>query len=309
MPKVNEISLTRVYDAPVELVWDAWNDPKKAAKWWGPRGWSIKTHSKDLRPGGHWAYTMFGPQGEVFENKTLYHEVEPNRKLVYDHGGNDDRPPLFRVTVTFEAVKNKTVMVMIMALESPEAAKQIKGFIKQASGNSTWDRLGEYLGDEAGKHKFIINRAFETTPAAMFKVWTDPAHFSKWLPPVGFTMHISKGEIKAGSAIEYSMTNGEFTMSGRISYHEISPAMIRYTMEFLDDKGNLTRHPALKVFPANLLHTVTIVEEEPGITRVTVETQSGAGSSSEEVMAFMDLRTSMTGGWTGSFDKLEELLQ
>ena len=52
--KPNEIRLTRVYDAPVKAVWDAWTDPQQVAQWWGPRGFTITTHSKDLRPGGHW---------------------------------------------------------------------------------------------------------------------------------------------------------------------------------------------------------------------------------------------------------------
>lgn len=54
----NEIRLTRVYDAPVQAVWDAWTVPEQAARWWGPRGFTITTHSKDLRPGGTWRYTL-----------------------------------------------------------------------------------------------------------------------------------------------------------------------------------------------------------------------------------------------------------
>ena len=44
----NELKLKRVYDAPVKMVWDAWTDPEKAAQWWGPRGFTITTHSKDF---------------------------------------------------------------------------------------------------------------------------------------------------------------------------------------------------------------------------------------------------------------------
>src|SRR3954471_12933864 len=90
-----DINIVRIYDAPLRAVWDAWADPAQTALWWGPRGYSITTHSKDLRAGGSWAYTMHGPNGEVYENKTRYLEVEPLAKLVYDHGGNDDRPALF----------------------------------------------------------------------------------------------------------------------------------------------------------------------------------------------------------------------
>ena len=51
--KANELLIIRIYDAPVQAVWDAWTDPKQLAQWWGPRGFTLTTHSKDLRVGGH----------------------------------------------------------------------------------------------------------------------------------------------------------------------------------------------------------------------------------------------------------------
>lgn len=85
--KANELKITRVYDAPVRLVWEAWTDPEQVAQWWGPRGFTLTTHSKELRPGGHWSYTMHGPDGTDYENRTIYHEVEECAKLVYDQIG------------------------------------------------------------------------------------------------------------------------------------------------------------------------------------------------------------------------------
>lgn len=128
----NEIRLARVYDAPVRAVWDAWTDPAQTAKWWGPRGFTLTTHSKDLRPGGTWIYTMHGPDGIDYPNSTFYHEVEKHKKLVYDHGANDDRPPLFRVTVTFSELGGKTKMDMTMTLPTPEAAAETRKFIKKS---------------------------------------------------------------------------------------------------------------------------------------------------------------------------------
>src|SRR3989344_2116331 len=119
--KPNELYIERIYDAPVKMVWDAWVDPKQVAQWWGPRGFTLTNHSKDVRTGGHWNYTMHGPDGV------------------------DDRPPLFRVTVNFIDLKGKTRMEMTMALATAEAAAETKKFIKKAGGNSTWDRLAEYL--------------------------------------------------------------------------------------------------------------------------------------------------------------------
>src|SRR5260221_14700232 len=61
----NEIRIIRIYDAPVETVWDAWTDPDQIAQWWGPRGFTTNTHSKDLRPGGSWVYNMRAPDGMI----------------------------------------------------------------------------------------------------------------------------------------------------------------------------------------------------------------------------------------------------
>jgi len=176
--KSNEIKITRVYDAPVNLVWDAWTDSKQVAKWWGPRGFTLTTHSKDLRPGGYWLYTMHGPDGVDYPSKTTYFEVEKYSRLVYDHGASESTPPMFRVTVNFTELKgNKTKMDMTMALPSVEAAEETRKFIKKASGDSTWDRLAEYLDIEtSGKERFVINRSFDAPLTTMYKMWTDPEH-------------------------------------------------------------------------------------------------------------------------------------
>ena len=104
----NEIYPARVYDAPVEVVWDAWNDIEQVGHWWGPRGFTLTTHSKDLQPGGTWKYTMHGPDGTDWPNITNYLEVEKYKKMVYDHGGTENSPPMFRVTVRFSKLGDKT---------------------------------------------------------------------------------------------------------------------------------------------------------------------------------------------------------
>jgi len=308
--KPNELRLTRVYDAPVKAVWDAWTDNEQVAKWWGPRGFSITTHSKDLRPGGHWAYTMHGPDGVNYENKTLYHEVEKHARLVYDHGGNDDRPPLFRVTVQFTALKGKTKMEMTMALATPEAAAQTAKFIKQVGGNSTWDRLAEYLKGQKGGHCFVINRSLPFPVAKVFEMWSQPEHFAKWLPPAGFTMDIRRAEIREGGNGFFRMSNDAgFSLYCRFDYEVVeSPRRIVYVQQFCDEQENPGRHPGLPTFPATLRTTVTFVEEEEDTTRLTVTSEPVGKITSEELAAFQGERPGMTLGWTGSFDKLEEVM-
>lgn len=308
----NEIAITRFYDAPVQLVWDAWTDPEQVAKWWGPRGFTLTTHSKDLRPGGRWVYTMHGPDGVDYPNDTKYIEVVPLSRLVYDHGANDGRPPLFRVTVDFTDLGGRTRMDMRMTLPTPEAAREAKKFIRDAGGNSTWDRLAEYLVMETSKKDvFVINHTFEAPLETVFKMWTDLDHLARWLPPRGFTMKVIEGEIREGSTTFFSMSDGGgITMYGRAKYLEIErPNRLVYTQWFTDEKGNVARHPMSPVWPERMRTTVELSPESSDITLVTVRWEIDSDATSEEAAAFSRAKAGMTQGWMGSFEKLEALLE
>ena len=309
--KSNEIRITRVYDAPVEAVWDAWTDPEQVKHWWGPRGFTLTTHSKDLRPGGHWTYTMHGPDGTDYPNKTIYHEVELHRKLVYDHGGHDDRPPMFHVTVLFSESQGQTTMDMTMALATPEAAEETRKFVKKVGGYATWDRLAEYLEKEAsGKERFVIARSFAAPIETMFEMWTDPNHFSKWLAPTGFEMQFVRADIRPGGSSFYFMAGPNMKMYGRVEYVKIEkPGTIVYTQQFCDENEKLSRHPMSPTWPATMLTTVQFTPEGPDQTRVTVTWEPYGASTPEEVETFVKARGGMTMGWTGSFDKLDEYLE
>jgi uncharacterized protein YndB with AHSA1/START domain len=305
----NEIKFTRVYDASVKDVWDAWTDPEKVGKWWGPRGFTLTTHSKDLRPGGHWRYTMHGPDGVDYPTHTIYHEVEKQARLVYDHGGFEDRPPLFRVTVTFKEEKGKTRMDMRMAVATPEALEEIEKNIRKASGYSTWDRLAEYLDHElTGKERFVINRSFDASIETMFAMWTDPKHFQRWLAPTGFNMEFIRVDIRPGGDSYYCMSGeGGAKMYGRAQYREIErPSRIVYTQQFSDENEKITRHPMSPTWPETMLTTVTLEAEGPERTRVTVRWEPFGEVTAAELDTFVKARSGMTQGWTGSFDKLEE---
>jgi len=307
----NEIKISRIYDAPVAAVWDAWTYPEQVAKWWGPRGFTLTTHSKDLRPGGHWSYTMHGPDGTDYPNTTKYFEVEEHAKLIYDHGGHEGRPPLFRVTVLFAEVAGQTHMDMTMTLPTPEAAEEIGKFIKQAGGNATWDRLAEYLEKEStGQEQFVINRSFDAPLQVMFEMWTNPEHFSKWLPPTGFAMQFLRADIRPGGSTFFLMSNNSgMKMYGRAQYQKIDkPDTLVYTQEFCDEHENMSRHPMAPTWPATMLTTVKLTAEGPERTRVTVTPQPFGEATADELAAFVAERGGMTQGWTGSFDKLEALL-
>ncbi len=308
MSAAHEIKITRLYKAPLTAVWSAWTDPVEAAQWWGPRGFTITTHSKDLRAGGIWHYTMHGPDGTDFPNKTLYHDVIPFEKLVYDHGGNDQQAPLFRVTVLFSEKDGATEMDMTMALPSAQALAATQKIIKDAGGNATWDRLAEYLEKTInGKEVFVINRSFAVPVDVLFDMWTNPDHMKQWMAPKGFQMELMVGDIREGGRTFYRMWGSGIEMFGRSQFLEIvKPALIVYTQQFCDKNENISRHPLAPIWPETMHTRIEFTPEDKGHTRLTITWEPHSGVTADELAAFIKERGGMTRGWTGSLDKLED---
>jgi uncharacterized protein YndB with AHSA1/START domain len=188
---------------------------------------------------------------------------------------------------------------------------ETRRFIKKAGGDSTWDRLAEHLEKRgSGKEKFVINRSFAAPLSLMYELWTNPNHFSKWLPPTGFTMEFIRADIKPGGNSFYSMTDGNIKMYGRAQYIEIQkPTRLVYAQQFCDQNEKISRHPMAPTWPETMLTTVTLVEEGPNQTRVTVCWEPQGSMTQEELETFIKAKGGMTQGWTGSFDKLDDLLE
>src|SRR5262249_32473036 len=93
-----EIVSTRVFEAPRELLFQAFSDPAHLAQWWGPKGFPNTVHEFDLRPGGAWRMTMHGPDGVNYRNESVFVEVVRPERIVFDHLKTMHR---FRMTMTF----------------------------------------------------------------------------------------------------------------------------------------------------------------------------------------------------------------
>lgn len=89
-----ELVLTRSFDAPRDLVFKVWTDPKHLAHWWGPHGFTTQIREMDVRPGGAWRYAMRGPDGNEYPFDGVYVEVVEPERLVFDgtiHGSPEQR--------------------------------------------------------------------------------------------------------------------------------------------------------------------------------------------------------------------------
>lgn len=121
------VNITRVFDAPVSLVWKAWTEPDHYKKWWGPKTYSAPYAEMDVRPGGKVVSSMRGPDGKDIYSVGIYKEVQPLKKLVVtdsfaDEHGNPVSPQSYgfspefpmelQVTVSFEDIGGKTKMTL-----------------------------------------------------------------------------------------------------------------------------------------------------------------------------------------------------
>ena len=142
-----EIVFTRVFDAPHELVWEAWTDPQQVVQWWGPTGFTTTTHEMEVRPGGVWRFIMHGPDGTDYPNKIVYTEVVRPKRLAFTHGSaNESESGQFQVTVTFTDQGGKTRFTMRSLFASVEERdKVVREYGAIEGGNQTLDRLAEHL--------------------------------------------------------------------------------------------------------------------------------------------------------------------
>lgn len=133
----NEIHSTRVLNAPVELLYQAFANPLYLKNWWGPHGFTNTIHTFDLKPGGHWNLTMHGPEKGHYENASIFDTVIPNQLVSWKR----KTQPLFDMTIVFEKIDDNTSKINFkMLFETVEAAEKIKKFVVP-NNEENFDRL------------------------------------------------------------------------------------------------------------------------------------------------------------------------
>ena len=143
-----EVNFTRVFDAPRELVFKAWTDPKHVAQWWGPTGFTNPRCELDVRPGGAIRIDMRGPDGAVYPMSGVYQEVlEPERLVFTSIALGEAGNPLFENlnTVTFAEHAGKTTITLrTRVIKSTDKALQyLKGM--EIGWSMTLDRLEAHI--------------------------------------------------------------------------------------------------------------------------------------------------------------------
>lgn len=137
-----ELIITRLLNAPVNLVWEVWTRPEHIKNWWGPNGFTNTIHLMDVKPGGEWNLTMHGSDGTDFKNKSVFKEIIMHKKIIYQHVSS----PKFLATVEFESQGKKTLIKWQMLFESKEQFIQVvKTFRADEGLKQNIEKLDQYL--------------------------------------------------------------------------------------------------------------------------------------------------------------------
>lgn len=209
-----EVVVERVYDAPRELVWTAWTDPKHVDRWWGPNGFRNETHSMDLRPGGTWKYVMHGPDGKDWGNWIRYEEVVPAERLVYEHGGDDGPVAHFHVTITFKSEGKRTRVTMHSVFPTAAALAAVKKFGAIEGGRQNLARLSGYLphlADGSAEGAMVVSRLMDAPAALVFQAWSTVQGLERWWGPKGFTTKVPELDFRVGGKYRMVMRDAAGT--------------------------------------------------------------------------------------------------
>jgi uncharacterized protein YndB with AHSA1/START domain len=137
-----ELIISRLLNAPVDLVWEVWTNAEHIKNWWGPNGFTNTIHSMDLKKDGEWNLVMHGPDGTDYKNKSVFIEIVKHKKIVYEHVSG----PRFLATIEFESQGDKTFLKWHMLFQSKEEFIQtVKTFKADEGLKQNIDKLGHYL--------------------------------------------------------------------------------------------------------------------------------------------------------------------
>jgi uncharacterized protein YndB with AHSA1/START domain len=145
LPSEREIVMTRVFNAPRQMIYDAWTKPELLKRWFGPRGWSLVVCEIDLRVGGKWRFVLRGPDGNEMGMGGVYRELAPPERDVHTEKF-DDYPGESLVTGVLVENDGKTTMTATILYPSQEVRDIVVKSGMEHGAAESYDRLAEMLG-------------------------------------------------------------------------------------------------------------------------------------------------------------------
>jgi uncharacterized protein YndB with AHSA1/START domain len=143
-PTDREIVLTRVFDAPRRLVWEAFSKAELLKRWFGPRGWSLAVCEVDFKVGGGFRFVLRGPEGQEMGMRGVYRELVPPERSVHMESF-DDYPGESQVTAVFDEKDGKTTFTATIQYASKEVRDAVIQSGMEHGAAECYDKLAELL--------------------------------------------------------------------------------------------------------------------------------------------------------------------
>jgi uncharacterized protein YndB with AHSA1/START domain len=329
-----ELTITRVFDVPRDLVWKAWTDPELFMQWWGPSSFTSPYCKIDLRVGGKFLVCMRSPEGKDYWTTGIYREIAPPSLLVMTNSFSDENGRIVSSEtygLSPGIAKEMVINVRLQEIDGKKRTRQIlthSGISKMSpeerhNAELGWvgslEKMAVALGKTQpprsvgssgsfkpaaprttfvaapGKQEVMITREFDAPRELVFKAFTDPSLYVKWLGPRGYTMKLEKFEPKSGGSWRYTHKNPEGMEFGFHGvYHEVhSPDLLIDTFEFegLPERGHVS------------LETAKFEELPNDRTKLTIHSVFLSVADRDGQVS-----SGMEAGLNDSLDRLSELL-
>jgi len=312
----NEIVISRVFAAPRAMVWGALADPWQVGQWWGPKGFTTTILEMDLRTGGKWSLIMHAPDGTKYPNEMTFTEVIPMERIGLQlTGGREGAEPLhFHKTMTFTDEDGGTRFTIRIAFATAEERDQnVRDYGSIEGGKQMMERLNAHLRERkahpieklAGTpaiHELRITRTFNAPRELVWRAWTDAEMAKQWSGPKQFpAFHMELGK-KPGDRWRIGLRGNrpgtdiptEIWQTG-ILREFVPPERLVYTYAW-ENRAS-----------------VGLPEDgDPHETVITVRLEEHAGKTTmhfhQAFFATAAERDGHNGGWTSSFERLEEFV-
>lgn len=246
---VKEVTFTRTFDAPRELVFQAWIKPEHLAQWWGPKDFTNPVCEFDPHPGGAIRIDMTGPDGTVYPMGGTVREIVPPERLVFSATAFDgELETLNTATFTEENGRTKLTLRASVVKSSAKTADAIAGM--EQGWSESLDRLSDLVPViDASDREIAASRLFDAPRELVWKMWTDPHHVAQWWGPRGFTNTIHEMDVRPGGHWRFHMHGPdgrnyrneivyhEVVKPERLVYDHLSEPFFHVTATFVEENG------------------------------------------------------------------------
>lgn len=289
-----EIISSRLIAASPDLVFLAYSDPDRLARWWGPGGFTNTFHEFNFRANGTWRYDMRGPDGTIYPNKSVFEEVTPER-IVLRH--LEPMHP-FVMTMTLAAESGHTRLTWRMTHDTPEECDKVRAFVPRCN-EENFDRLEAELAGMSPKpaddRELVITRLIDAPREKVYRAWTDPELITRWFTPPPFETIFAQMDVRPGGASFIIMRGPDCTEMPNPGIY----------LEVVENERLVVTDAYIKAWVPSEKPFMTVIltfEEEAGKTRYTARAihWTAADREAHEKMGFHQ-------GWGIATDQLAAL--